>query len=67
MNRLQASEKRYANLEMLWIKRGEENTRLRELLRRCEWDYSGHCLICGNKQDIGHAEDCELAKELGDG
>ena len=42
-----------------------------ELLRRYEWagDYQGIpvCPECGGARDYGgHAEDCELAEELGD-
>ena len=45
-------------------------TRRLGLLRRFygwEWDFEQECYfcpICGSNKDNGHAEDCELAKEL---
>ena len=36
-----------------------------ELLKKCEW-VDHYCPICGNSSFEKHADDCELAKELGD-
>ena len=49
-------------------------TRLRGLLRRVEWipDVNGRtkfdwCPICEQVRGLGHAADCELAKEISGG
>jgi hypothetical protein len=48
----------------------DENRRLREVLRECEWVYDGECLgkLCpccgGGDEDGGHLPDCKLAAAL---
>ena len=47
-------------------------SRLGLLRRMPEWSYDidqacYFCWICGNNKDYGHADDCELAKELDNG
>jgi hypothetical protein len=74
MNRLQAAEKRYANLKMLWARCGEENKRLQAeveylqgeidkvpaLLIYGNWDYK-RCLFCKGKR--GHKQGCIKSDE----
>ena len=64
---------RQFELENALIREHEElkdtATRLRGLLKRLQWEGYGHggwptCPICKEERDYGHADDCELAKEL---
>ena len=75
-------ERAKAKYETLYIHEKETTTRLRELLRGLEWSWTDNglerCPECGGfkhkyerlgeryNDRIGHAKDCELAKELAD-
>ena len=69
MNRLEAAEKRYANLKYLWEQEKLKNAALVVALEDVEWVWIQgatvqFCPWCDNSKMIGHARNCKRQQAL---